>query len=115
MNKDFSKKLEELIEKHLPVAFLDYDILMQTKKLVSNKNALGRKEVLIISYLIGADSTESNELLKLSGHRPLYVKIREDAIWKFALDNHWSSKLIIEEIFLQNMEDAYSNSGIIEV
>ena len=99
MNEEFKKTFEQLMEKNLPVAFLDYEILTQIKKLVVNKDSFGRKEILIVAYLIGANSIESNTLLSLTGHRPLYAKKREDAIWIYALDNHWKSADVIAEMF----------------
>lgn len=105
MQRDFELFLEELLEKHLPVSFLDYEMLMNAKEFLCKREYVGRKEILILAYLIGADSKESNELLRLTGHPLLYVKRREDAIWKFVLDHRVDSQTVINEIFLQNMDE----------
>lgn len=105
MDSAFDTYLDALIDQHLPVAFLDYDALLQFKKILSYRGQMGRKEVLILAYIIGANSKESNVLLTLQGHPPLYCKRREDAIWKFALDQHWDSATVINMIFLQNVDE----------
>jgi hypothetical protein len=105
MKDTFQSYVAELIEQHLPVPFIDYDHLTEIKKGVCFKTPAGRKEALILAYVIGANAEEGNKLLCLLGHPPLYVKRREDAIWKFALNNRWDSKSIIDEIFLQNVDE----------
>lgn len=105
MKEEFKMTFEHLIEKNLPLAFLDYDIMERIKGVITDKKCFGRKELLIISYLIGANSQESNLLLEQCGHKPLYVKKREDAIWTYALDHHMNSASIIEEIFPQNADE----------
>lgn len=104
MSSLVEEKIEALFEKHLPISFLDYDILTQIKQIISAKENIGRKEILIFSYIIGASSKESNELLKLLDYPVLYAKNREDMIWIYALDNHVDSASIIKEIFLQNVD-----------
>ena len=89
----------------MPVAFLDYELLQQLKKTLSERNYIGRKEVLIIAYLIGATADESDELLHTLGYPPLYVKKREDAIWRFMLNHRVDSISIINEIFPQNVDE----------
>ena len=108
MSNDFEKRIECLIEKHIPVEFLDYESLQQFKKTISQRDYIGRKEALIIAYLIGATADESNELLRLLGHPMLYVKRREDAIWRFMLNHRLDSKSIINEIFPQNADETQS-------
>ena len=106
MMKDaFQSYLEELIECHLPVPFVDFDHLTEIKRGICSKTPEGRKEALILAYIIGANAEESDDLLKLLGHPPLYVKCREDAIWKFVLNHRLDSKSIIDEIFLQNVDE----------
>ncbi len=105
MNKSFSRKFEDLIEKHLPVAFLDYDSLQQFKSTLTQRDYIGRIELLIISYLTGITAEEINMLLRESGHPPLYVKRREDAIWRFMLNHRPDSAAIIEEIFPQKEDE----------
>ena len=105
MSDNFKKQIEYLMEKHLPVAFLDYELLQQFKDTLSQRDQIGRKEVLIIAYLIGATADESNELLRMLGHSPLYVKRREDAIWRYMLNHRMDSRSIINEIFPQNVDD----------
>ena len=74
MSGEFEKRIECLIEKHMPIAFLDYESLQQLKKSLSQRDYIGRKEVLIIAYLIGATAEESNELLRTLEYPALYVK-----------------------------------------
>lgn len=105
MSHDFEERIEWLIEKHMPVAFLDYETLQQVKKTLFQRDDICRKEVLIIAYLIGATADESNELLRMLGHSPLYVKRREDAIWRYMLNHRMDSRSIINEIFPQNVDD----------
>ena len=105
MKNEIEKQIECLIEKHMPVAFLDYELLLKLKAALSQRNDIGRKEILIIAYLIGATADESNELLRILGHPTLYVKRREDAIWRFMLNHQLDSKSIINEIFPQNVDD----------
>ena len=105
MKEEFKKSIEELIDKHLPVAFLNYEVLTQFKNIVFNQSEFGRKEILIFAYIIGATSEESNELLDMLNYPKLYVKKREDAIWKFVLDNHMDSAFVINNIFLQNVDE----------
>lgn len=111
MNETFESYAEKLIDRHLPVSFLDYEVLLQFKKILFGRNWIGRKEVLIMAYLIGADVNESNKLLSLMGHPSLYCKKREDAIWMFALDQHRDSATVINEIFLQNVDDKNKENG----
>ena len=104
MNVEFADYCESLIERHLPVAFVDYDVILFLKTLLQTRLDIGRKEVLIFAYAIGATVDESNELLHMLGHPPLYVKRREDAIWSFALQKRLDSKTIIDMIFPQNVD-----------
>ena len=106
MNEEFGSYLEEIAEKHLPVSFLDYEMLLAVKEILIRRTFVGRKEMLTLAYIIGADSEEGDELLRLSGHPALYVKSREDAIWKFALDHQMDGRTVMDEIFRQNMGEA---------
>lgn len=105
MRADLDKKIEYLIEKHIPAAFLDYDSLQQFKNTLSQREHIGRIEMLTIAYLIGATAEESNELLRIIGHPTLYVKKREDAIWRFMLNHRLDSHSIIELIFPQKEDE----------
>ena len=75
-----------------------------------SQQQIERRELLILAYMIGANVREINELLNLYGHSPLYCKKREDAIWKFLLDRHLDTATIIEEIFLQNVDEDIKES-----
>ena len=110
MDSIFEKQIEVLIEKHIPVSFLDYESVQQAKNLLLQRKNIGRKEILIIAYLIGANADEGNELLQLLGHPPLYVKRREDAIWRFALNHRLDCVSIINEIFPQNVDEIEEKS-----
>lgn len=105
MNKLLKEQIDKLIEAHIPIPFLDYDSVQQVKNLLLQRDCIGRKEILVVAYLIGADADESNELLQLLGHPPLYVKRREDAIWRFALNHRLDGTSIIDEIFPQNVDE----------
>lgn len=105
MDIAFEKQIAGLIEKHIPVSFLDYESVQRVKNILLQRNHIGRKEMLIIAYLIGANADEGNELLRLLGHPPLYVKRREDAIWRFALNHRLDGVSIINEIFPQNVDE----------
>ena len=104
MDITFEKQITGLIDKHIPVSFLDYESVQQVKNILLQRDNIGRKEILIIAYLIGADAEEGNELLRLLGYPPLYVKRREDAIWRFALNHRLDGVSIINEIFPQNVD-----------
>ena len=104
MNTELDAYLDILIEKHLPINFIDYDVILQAKQHFTARNDIGRKETLILAYLIGADSKEANNLLRILGHPTLYVKCREDAMWKYILDRHMDSASLIESIFQQTAE-----------
>lgn len=105
MNAEFAEYCERLMEKHLPAAFVDYDALRYLSSRFQSRTDIGRKEALIFLYIIGATAEESDELLRLLGYPLLYVKRREDAIWKFALKKRLDSKTIIDMIFLQNVDE----------
>ena len=104
MDRDFVTYTEKLIEQHLPVAFMEYEDIVRGLRAISRKSMIARKELLIFAYIIGANVEESNELLRLSGHTPLYVKRREDAIWYFALKHRLDCASIVEKTFLQNVD-----------
>lgn len=105
MNDKFVDYCEELMEEHLPMGFLDYHFLLQLRTMLEDRTDIGRKEILIFAYIIGATVEEGNELLRLLGHPTLYVKRREDAIWSFALKERLDSKAIIDMIFPQNVDE----------
>lgn len=110
MNVAFEERITELIEKHIPVSFLDYDSVQQAKSILLQRDCIGRKEILIVAYLIGADVDESNELLQLLGYPPLYVKRREDAIWRFVLNHRMDGTSVISEIFPQTVDEMKDKS-----
>ena len=110
MRDDFEKQINLLIEKHMPVAFLGYDALQQIKSILIRADHIGRKEMLIIAYLIGANAEESDKLLQTLEYPPLYVKKREDAIWRFVLNHHLDSASVINEIFPQNVDEIEEKS-----
>lgn len=105
MSDDFEKQIECLIEKHIPVAFLDYKLLQRIKEVLFQRDYIGRKEMLIIAYLIGVTAEESDVLLCMLGHPTLYAKKREDAIWRFALNHRLDSMSIFNEIFPKNVDE----------
>lgn len=105
MKYDIAEFWDVLMERHLPIPFLDYNSLQQVKKILIARENPGRKEVLILAYLLGADVEESNRLLQMLGHSPLYAKRREDAIWLYALTHRLDCISVIDEIFLQNADE----------
>ena len=105
MSEEFAKQIEYLIEKHIPTAFIDQHSLQEIKHILSQRDRIGRKEVLIVAYLIGATADESNELLRILGYPTLYAKRKEDAIWRYMLNHRVDIKSIIDEIFPQNVDE----------
>ena len=105
MNKEYNEQIVQLIDKHIPVYFLDFDTLEQMKSIISKSNSVGRIELLIVAYMIGATVEETNELLEILKYPTLYSKKREDAIWIFALTHRMDSMSIIDEIFPQIVDE----------
>ena len=103
MNTKIEVYIDELIERHMATGFMDYNLVEYLKTVLVNKEEVGRKEILLFAYLIGANANEANELLEIAGYMPLYVKRREDAIWRFALNHQVDAASIIDEIFPQNV------------
>ena len=105
MNKEYNEQIVQLIDKHIPVYFLDFDTLEQMKSIISKSNSVGRIELLIVAYMIGATVEETNELLEILKYPTLYAKKRADAIWIFALTHRMDSMSIIDEIFPQIVDE----------
>ncbi len=105
MKGEVENLFEKAMEKHLPVAFINYGFLEQVKALLYRRDEFGRKELLIMAYVIGASIEETNEILCAFSYPKLYAKRREDAIWIYALNHHYDCKSILEETFRQNMDD----------
>ena len=97
--------MEELVEKHIPTYFVDCEYLEVIIRAISFEHDMNRREVLMLAYAIGANEEEANELLKIKGYDCLYVKRREDAVWKFALNRHMDINNIIDKIFPQVVDD----------
>ena len=104
-NMNFKEFIEALLIKHIPVCFVSDKHLQDTIEVLCDGVPFSRKEVLLLAYCIGADSNECDQLLKMQGYAPLYVKRREDAVWKFAMDRHSDSKKIFQKIFPLNVDD----------
>lgn len=104
-NAKFRNYLEELVEKHIPTYFVDCEYLEKIMGAISFEHDMSRREVLMLAYTIGANEDETNELLKTKGYDCLYVKRREDAIWKFALKTRIDLTNIIDKIFPQDVDD----------
>ncbi len=100
----------ELVEKHVATGFVDCNLIERLKTIFANRDQIGRKELLLFAYLIGANAEESNALLKMLGHPILYVKKREDAIWRFVLNHHLDITSIVDEIFPQNVDEIQDES-----
>lgn len=101
---EFENGVEGLMEKHIPVGFVDFVFLMSLKQLIVQKDNITRRELLMMAYMLGANADETNGLLKAKNFPPLYVKRREDAVWKFALDKRMDTAAIFNEIFSQNAD-----------
>lgn len=54
---------------------------------INGKRNLSKENIIKIALALGASVEEINELLKLSKHKELYVKNREDAIILFGIKN----------------------------
>lgn len=102
---EFQKNWSSLTEKHLPVYFMDDDLVQSFENIMETKRDITRREILILAYMIGANSKEADRLLRAKNFSPLYVKTREDAVWKFALDNRKDLSEIMEKIFPQNVNE----------
>lgn len=105
MDSLFNKYLEKQIEKHLPTTLMDFNLLEKTVDELCKKKHFERREILILSYVIGLSPEEADILLRMSDHCPLYVKRREDAVWRYALNNRMDCNSIIQEIFPENADD----------
>lgn len=104
MVDNFREYVGTLIEKHVSTCFVDSEYLENVIDALCKKQTLNRKEVLMLAYIIGANGEETDELLKYMGHHTLYVKRREDAIWKFALRHRMDIVTIINRIYLQAVD-----------
>lgn len=111
MNTLFNKYIERQIEKHLPTTFIDFGLLVKLVDVLSKNTKFERREILILSYVIGLNAEEGNVLLTLAGEQPLYVKHREDAVWRYALNNRIDCNTIIKEIFPENTDENHKPNG----
>ena len=110
MNSLFNKYIERQIEKHLPTTFIDFGLLVKIVDVLSKNKKFERREILILSYVIGLNAEEGNVLLSLAGEQPLYVKHREDAVWRYALNNRKDCNSIIREIFPENTDENHKSN-----
>ena len=83
---------------------MDYQRINKIFNAIFDADDFGRRELLLFLYIIGANSEESDILLQICGYEKLYVKNREDAIWKFSLDKRTDCNTIINKIFPQPWE-----------
>lgn len=58
-----------------------------------------RDKLLQLAFAMGLSRLETDRLLKLAGHSPLYVKFRRDAIIMFCLDHGLSLDKTEDELF----------------
>lgn len=94
-----------LLEKHIPICFCEEKIIKKTIKLFCSKRR-SRREILMFIYCIGAGIEEADGLLELFGYSRLYVKIYEDAVWRFALNRTEDLTSVINHIFPQNGDES---------
>lgn len=102
--KEFVNCVERILDKHIPTYFIDSDYLQRVITALCSEPEMSRRAIVMLAYSIGANGNETNELLKIKGYESLYVKRREDAIWKFALKMRMDLNEIIEKIFSQDVE-----------
>ena len=102
--KEFENYVEQILDKHTPTYFIDSDYLQRVVTALCSEPEISRRAIIMLAYSIGANENETNELLKIKGYECLYVKRREDAIWKFALRMRMDLIEIIEKIFPQDVE-----------
>ena len=102
--KTFGKRVTTLIEKHLPIGFVDYDFLCEVKKIAKGKKTISRREILIMAYMIGATAQETDDLLESKNYKKLYARNYEDAIWMFAIDKRKDLTEIFDIIFSTKCE-----------
>lgn len=103
--KEFKEYVEQILDKHTPTYFIDSDYLQRIITVVCCESEMSRRSIIMLAYSIGANEEETNELLKIKGYECLYVKRREDAIWKFALKMRMDLAEIMEIIFPQNVAE----------
>lgn len=96
---EFKEYFESLMEKHMPVYFMDYKSIRTSVDSICKIKNLSRRHILILAYIIGATEEECNKLLETKGYSKLYVKKREDAIWTYALNNHVDSETVVKKYF----------------
>lgn len=105
MNPFFNKYLEIQIEKHLPTTLIDFELMARIFDVLSDHKRFGRREILILAYVLGLNAAEADVLLTMADYPKLYVKRYEDGVWRFALNNRRDCNSIIEKIFPEKADD----------
>lgn len=104
-NNEFKNYVEQILEKHVPTYFVDAEYLQRIISALCSNPECTRREVIMLAYSIGANESETNELLRIKGYKGLYAKQREDAVWKFALKIRLDLLGIINKIFPQDVNE----------
>lgn len=91
--------LEELLKRHIPTYFIEVDYLTNIVNAICSKDELSRREILVLAYCLGANIEETNQFLSIMGYQPLYVKIWEDAVWRFAIMERKDLNYFINNVF----------------
>lgn len=76
--------------------------------ILSGKKHPGRSVVLRICFALQLDLSETNRLLKLSGHNELYPKIRHDAVLIFAIEKNMDADEANELLTKSGEEPLYA-------
>lgn len=103
--KGLKERVMELMELHMPLYMEEEYYIENIVDVVLEKESISRRNIIIMVYMIGASVEETNELLLQCGYNPLYVKNREDAIWRHVIRKKQDLRTIMEYIFLPNNGD----------
>lgn len=103
-NEMFINCLKEIFDKHVPLNFFDSKFKDKFLDEISSLK-MSRRELLTLAYFIGAEIEEANKMLEINNYSPLYIRRREDVIWKFMLKNRKDANFIIDEILFQNAKE----------
>lgn len=91
--------VKKMMYKHIPSYFMNLESFEKVIDSVCENSDMNRRETLMLAYSIGADVDETNTLLKINGHEPLYVKNYEDAVWRYFLSSNTDLMEIMEKVF----------------
>ncbi len=77
--------------------------------ILSGQKVPGRNIVIRIALCISASLNDTNRLLRLAQHSPLYSKVRRDAILIFAIVNHYTMHETNNLLMKENEKPLYKD------